>query len=496
MVIKFDKDLIINFFLENFLPKSNFRETKIVHRFFKSLDSYKVNYDKKIKVKFKNKEVDLWYLLNERAEDKREILYKYVEKFDFKKYQILLEQIDVISKHKKGYFEGYSTIKDSISHIFIKLSKTDFNLFLKVLEELFKYEYSQYLFLGMVFRDIEYDDFKSKKIRSLIADNKIPQGCIVSFVLHLPVDFITFQDYEILMKFLKDEKTVWINFIDDVFVKFKNLDIDLEKELNDVLDCLIFKSNSQNFFVHTDFFKYLYNDYNHIFINRLKDIESIYLALDSNSRQFDYNLETLKLILGKNPRFINELLESTFDDKTFISRNDFLENDFKRLWDLENRNEVFEYIVKFSSKFPMFFKNVRSEVSTVFQGSGEFGLNFLYYLVNKTTDERVLRLLFNIVVSIFNESKYDFLNIILKKNSNIDFFRSLDFYAGDSVTVNSRIPKIRGEISIYEELRDYLQNLNNIEYLEHLHFIENQINNYKAEIEWERKHEFLSEWSI
>lgn len=496
VVIKFDKDLIINFFLENFLPKPNFRETKIVHRFFKNLDSYKVKYDKKLKGKFKNKKVDLWYLLNERAEDKRELLYQYVKKFDFKKYQILLGQIDVISKHKKGYFEGYSTIKDSISHIFIKLSKTDFNLFLKVFKELFKYEYSKYLFIGMIFRDFEYDESKSKLLRNLIFENIIDKDCIVPFLSHLPVEFVTFQDYEVLMDFFKDEKTVWINFIEDIFVKFKNSDIDLEKELNDILDYLILKSNSQNFFIHNDFFKYLYNDYKHIFSNRLKDIQFIYLALDSKNRHFDYDLEVLKLILIKNPKFINDLLESTFDDKTFISRNDFLENDFKRLWDLQNRDEVFEDIVKFSSKFPMFFKNVRSEVSTIFQGSGENGLSFLYYLVNKTTDERVLRLLFNIVVSIFNESKYNFLNIILKKNSNIDFFRSLDFYAGDSVTVNSRIPKIRGEISIYEELRDYLQNLNNIEYLEHLHFIENQINNYKAEIEWERKREFLSEWSI
>ncbi len=298
------------------------------------------------------------------------------------------------------------------------------------------------------------------------------------------------------MKFLKDEKTVWINFIEDVFVKFKNLDIDLEKELNDVLDCLILKSDSQNFFVHNDFFKYLYNDYSHIFLDRLKDIEFIYLALDSKSRQFDYDLETLKLILEKNPKFINELLELTFDSKTFISRNDFLENDFKRLWDLENRNEIFECIVIFSSKFPVFFCNVRSEVSTVFQGSGENGLNFLYYMINKTSDERVMRLIFNIVVSMFSELKYDFLNIILKKNSDLKFFKKLDFYAGDSVTVNSRIPKVREEINTYEELRNYIQSLNKLEYLEHLNFIENQINYYKAEIEWERKHEFLSEWSI
>ena len=157
---------------------------------------------------------------------------------------------------------------------------------------------------------------------------------------------------------------------------------------------------------------------------------------------------------------------------------------------------MFEEIIKFSSTFPSFFKNVRSEVSSIFQGSGNDGINFLSYIIDKTTNERILKLLFNIIVSVFNEFRYDFLKIILKKNSKIEFFKSLDFYAGSIVSVNGRIPKIREEMSIYEQLRDFMQSLKKIEYLEHLNFIENQINGYKAEIEWERKREFLSDWSI
>lgn len=496
VVIKFDKKLVIDFCVNNFLPNPNFRETKIFYRFLKNLSFYNVKYDKRLKGKFRNDEVDLWYLLNERALDKRELLYQYINGFSIKEYEKLLQQIHTISTYKKDYFRGYSTIKESISYIFIKLAKTDFKLFLEVFELLFKYDYSNYLFLGMIFKDIEYNEVNSKELRNLILENKIATGCIVSFLSHLPIAFITFQDYEILMTFFRDEKNVWINFIEDIFLKFKNLEIDFDKELNSVIDELIKKSGDVNFYVHNDFFKYIYEDHNHIFVNRLENIQSLYLTLDEKDKHFDYNLEVLKLILKINPKFIKDLLKSTFDEKTYISRNDFLENDFKKLWSLDNRNEIFEDIIRFSSKFPSVFKNVRSEVSTAFQGSGENGINFLYYIVNKTTDERVLKLTFNIVVSVFNESKYDFLNIILKKNSKIEFFRRLDFYAGSSVTVNSRIPKIREEITIYEELRDFLQKLNNIDYLEHLSFIENQINGYKAEIEWERKRDFLSEWSI
>ena len=496
VVIKFDKKLVIDFFLNNFLPNPNFRETKIVHRFLENLGFYNIKYDKRLKGKFKNNEVDLWYLLNERALDKKELLYSYIEGFGIEDYKKFLGQIDVINKYKK-HFNGYHTIRESISHIFINLAKTDFKLFLKVFELLFKYEYSSSLFFGMIFRDIEYDDIKSNELRCIIKNNdKIIQDCIAYFLSHLPIQFVLYEDYEMLIKFFRDEKTVWVNFIEDIFVKFEHLEIDLEKELNSVIDNLIKKSSSINFYIHNDFFKYIYESYNQIFVNRLEDIKFLYLILDGKNRHFDYELDVLKLILEINPIFINDILESTFDQKTYISRNDFLENDFKKLWSLDNRNEIFEYIIIFSSKFPSFFKNVRSEVSTIFQGSEENGINFLSYIINKTTDERILKLTYNIVVSVFNESKYDFLTIILKKNSEIEFFKRLDFYAGSSVTVNGRIPKIREEMSIYEQLRDFIQNLNNIEYLEHLNFIENQINGYKAEIEWERKREFLDDWSM
>ncbi|MDE1192398.1 MAG: hypothetical protein PW786_09700, partial [Arachidicoccus sp.] len=494
-VVEFDKKLIINFF-NNFLPDPDFRETEIVYDYLKMLGFSKISFDKRLKGKFKNKEYDLWYLLNERAENKIELLYRYVENFSIEDYRVLLEQINLISKYKKNHFLGYSTMKDSISHIFIKLANSDFELFLDVLELLFHYEYSNHLYIGLAFKNLEYNNYKSQKIRALILEKKIASSCIIPFLSFLPAKYIVYKDYETFISFFRNEKTVWINFIEEIFIKFENIEIDIEKELNSLLDYLMRKSVSTDFYIHNDFFKYLYTDYNHIFLNRLDDIQTLYLTLDEKDRHFDYGLDLLKLILRINPKFICNLLEATFEDKTFLRRDDFLGNDFKRLWDLENRNEIFEDILVITSKFPSPFVNVRSEVSVIFQGSGDLGLHFLYYLVNKTDDEHLLRLIFNIVLSQFNESKYDFLNILLTKKTNIEFFKKLDFYSGSVVTSGSRIPKIRHEITVYEELRNYILNLNDIKYLEHLNCIEHQIDLYNAEIEWERKREFLDEWSI
>lgn len=495
IIIKFDKRLVIDFF-DVFLPNPNFRETEIVYRYLKNLKYYNITYDKKIKEKFKNEEVDLWYLLNQRAEDKKEVLYKYIKSFQLDNYVILLRQIDSISRYRPKYFIGYSTIKESISNIFIQLENSDFKLFIKVLKLVFTYEYSNYLSIGLIFKEINYDLLKVQELRNIIVKNEIPKYCIIPFLMHIPKDFIIQQDFTIFDDFFKDKETNYISCIETILMKFAVLDISIEQEINLIIDHLIKKSSSTNFFIDNDFFKYLYENYKKLFLERIEDIQFLYLLLDAKSNHFDYNFEVLKLILGEKPDFINRLLELNFGDKTFISKKDFLENDFKKLWDLHNRNEVFEYIVIFVSKFPFIFHNVISELSIVFKGSGDSGSSFLRYLLNKTNDERVLRLIFNITVSEFNNSKYDFLKDIMAKNSKIEFFKKLDFYTGSIVSSGSRIPRIRKKITIYEELKEFIQNLNNIEFLEHLSFLENQINYNKTEIEIERKREFLSEWSI
>lgn len=492
-VVNFDKDLVIPFFENNFLPAPSFRETEIVYGYLKKLTFYDIIYDEQWKEKFKNKEVDLWHLLNKRAEDKKELLYQYTENFSIEDYRIFFARIDVLSQKKKNYFSGYSTIKNSISYILIHLEKSDFKLFLNVFEVLFKYEYATHLFIDMVFKEIAYNEYKSLALRDLLLEGKINPECIVPLLTYLPADLITSGDYDIWVNYFRDEKTTWIYSIEKIFPKLQALNIHIEQALNSVLDYLMQKATASNLYVNNDFFKYLYKDHQSIFSDRLQDIQFLYLVLDRKDRHFDYSLEVLKLILSKNPTFINDLLAAAFDAKTFVSRTDLLENDFKKLWTLENRNEVFEDIIQFFSKFPSIFRNTHSEVGTAFQGSGENGLNFLRYLVNKTTDEKILRLAFNIVVSQFNESKFDFLDLLLQKNSNLAFFENLDLYTGSSISIGSRIPKIRQEIIVYEEVRDYIQTRNDIRYLEHLNYIEDRINACKAQIEWERKDEFMGE---
>ncbi len=494
-VVNYDKKLILNFF-NTFLPNPSFKEAKVVYKYLKRLDSQKIPYPKFLKTKFKNKEFDLYCLLDQRKTENRDSLDLYIEGFGLRDFRKLFLTINIISGYEKAKFLGHSVVLDSISYILIKLQKIDFKQFLKVIELIFQYDYSGGLSLGLIFKDIAYNKSKSDKLRSLIVEKKIAIGCIIPFLTSLPTKFVITKDYEMFILYLRDGKTVWINFIEDIFEKFKNLDIECEKELNNILDYLIEKKGCVKFYLDEDFFSYLVFEYKSLFLDRFDDIQSLYLHIDNQNNHFDYRLKILKIILEIDPKFITKFLDNRVGDKKYLHKIDFLEKDFENLWSLKNCSVIFEEIIVFASNLPSFFLYTQAEVSVLFEGTGSKGIDILTNVAKKTNDEKILRLIFNIVVSVFNELKFDFLKILLNKNYTIEFFERLDFYTGSVVTTGSRIPKINSKIILYEELKNNIQKLNDIKYLPHLNFIENEIYSFKVELEWMRKREFLSEWSI
>lgn len=116
------------------------------------------------------------------------------------------------------------------------------------------------------------------------------------------------------------------------------------------------------------------------------------------------------------------------------------------------------------------------------------------FLINTYNNDKELKMLFNIVVSKYENKKYDFLKLILNKNKNLGFFRKLDFYIQSTTFSGSRIPRIQEEILEFEKLNNFLLPLNDIDLLNHINWVENSIINYKKEIDEEKKREFLDEW--
>ncbi|WP_452600936.1 hypothetical protein [Pontimicrobium sp. MEBiC06410] len=249
-------------------------------------------------------------------------------------------------------------------------------------------------------------------------------------------------------------------------------------------------------FVHPDFFKYVYEKHLSSFKDNIELIKNIYLNLDKKSKHFDYELEVLKLILSYDSTFITDLLFSNFNEQTRISKRDLSENDFSKLWDMDNYEIIFKQILAYFISYPIIFLHTPCEVSNVFKGNSQKEIKFLQNVLNKATDERLIKRIFNIVVTKYNDMRFSFLKIILAKNNDLEFFRELDLYVQSTVYHGGEIPRIHYRIEAYRETKDFIFKLNNIRYLEHINLLEKAITNSRVSIENAKKRDFIDRWGL
>lgn len=493
-VIEYDKELIIPFFTNNFLEKS-FKECEIVQNYIRRLGFAKVEFEETLKRDFISDEFKLWFILNERALEKKKILTELTESYSAKDYFNFLETINIIYQNKSEFFSGYSTILDSITEILIHLANSDFELFLKVFKKMYDYDYASSILTGKLFSELVYDKEKVEKLKAFIYHTNTIEGNKITLIRKLPKEYISIQDYKIYKELINRREINNFWFIDDIFRRISDLGINIKIELNDFISMLYSKTQTdENTYIHQDFFTYLFDEHNDIYIQNLRIIEKIYMFLENKDSHFDYELSVLKQIVSVNPKFIIELLESHFDKSTHISKRELEYYGLHKLWEIENADTVIVCALEFFKKVPMFWCNASCEASYLFNGNSEKERNLLLSLIGSTSDSKELRMLFNIVVSKYGSEKYEFLKLILNKNKNLELFRKLDFYVQSSTFSGSRIPRIQKEISEFEELKDFLEKLNDLDLLNHIVWVENSISSHKREIEEERKREFLDEW--
>ncbi|WP_435416638.1 hypothetical protein [Polaribacter aestuariivivens] len=494
-LIEFDKNYIIPFFESKF-SDSNFLESIIVSDYLSRIKRLNINYPIGLENKFLCKEYNTWLLLNERGEDNKDLIIKTYKEYEFRNYIELLDELEIIQKHKPTYFSGWSVILDSITTIFEELSKKDFNLLIKVLEVLFTKELSQKIRLGRVFKLIDYTNNNISELRNLII-NKNNNNFLLGLFLNIPSKLITKNDYELVIDFLKKDNVNHIYFLEELLPKLNHLSLNVEKIIDDIIKILIEKSlNSNYIYVSPDFFKYLNENQIIWFESNLSLIKTLYLNLDKKNRSFDYNLEVLLIILDKDISFMAELLHFNFDNKSYVSKNDILENNFSKLWNSLNYKQIFKTLLVFFSRYPVSFSNSPSEVSNVFKGNNAKEELLLMEIIKENEDEKLIRKVFNIILAKYNNKKHKYLIEILNRNKGIDFFRRLDLYSQSIVYSGSRIPRIRQKIEIYIEIKDLLIRLNDISFLEHIDYLESNIIYGKVSIENERKREFIDRWGL
>ena len=492
-VLTFDKNLITSFFISNFTTDS-FREANIVKKYLRTYGWAKIRYRKEAKELLKNKDFVFWSSLDKRYERELPYLEDY-QKFTFEDYNDLLHSLDRISTFTDGNHSCLDSIIGPVSEIVLDLGKRDFTLFIKVLVELMKFEFYGRLQFGWIISNLIYNNDKVRLLKSVFKTSKNENYYLMELFTRVPKEFLHIADYNYLIEVVADSenKNVW--FLDHMIRRMPEMGIDAAVEIPRVLSILLSKIGKFDYInLYCDFFKVIHENYSEVFADNLKELEKIYLYFDEQGRHFDYDLEVLKIILSYNPNFITDLLKYSLDDKDYLSRRDFDDNDFKKLWDIDNSLLVFDNMINYLAKFKSIFVHGASEMAKVFKGNSEKEIKFLKDKLIATSDTKMVALIFNIIITVYKDRMLEFLKIILDKGCSLEQFKKLDFYTSAGVTMGSRLPNMQFELSQYEKVKQFLEDQKKIDYLLFIEFMESNIFYTKLQIERERKQEFVSEY--
>lgn len=492
-VLTFDKNLIISFFLSNFTTES-FREANIVKKYLRTYGWAKIRYKKEAKELLKNMDFVFWSSLDKRYEKEMPYLEDY-QNYTLENYNDLLSSLERISMYTDGSHSCLDSIIGPVSEIILDLGQRDFALFIKVLSELMKHDFAGRLYFGRIISNLTYDNERITLLKSVFKTSKNKDYYLMEMFTRVPKEFLSIADYNYLIKVVADSenKNVW--FLDHLIRRMPEMEIDAAVEIPRVLAVILSKIGKFDYtHMYCEFFKVIHLNYSEVFADNLKELEKIYLYFDEQGRQFDYDLEVLKIILSYNPNFITDLLKYSLDDKDYLSRRDFDDNDFKKLWDIENSVVVFDNMINYLAKFKSIFVHGASEMTKVFRGNSEKEIKFLKDKLHATTNSKMIALIFNIVTTIYRDRMLEFLKIILDKGCSLEQFKKLDFYTSEGVTMGSRLPKLQFELSQYEKVKQFLEDQKKIDYLPFSEFMESNILYTKLQIERERKQEFISEY--
>ena len=189
------------------------------------------------------------------------------------------------------------------------------------------------------------------------------------------------------------------------------------------------------------------------------------------------------------------LLEQQFSEHNYVVRKELHENDYSKLWTSCNYKDIIGQIINFFSKHTINFLNSPAELVSIFKGKSERELDFIRYKI-KLSDEKQLCKLYNIIVTVYNSERFEFLQLILNQNSSIDFFKKLDHYVQSVVYSGSRIVRLKYAIDELKSVANFLQAFDSIKYFEHILYLEDEILRKNLSIDFEKKREFMSEWGI
>ncbi len=288
-------------------------------------------------------------------------------------------------------------------------------------------------------------------------------------------------------------------------LKYRHLDKNVVAQVTEII---LSKINEQT--NYADPFDFLFNPYtqaNHVlielFTEKLDVLKQAYL-LSQKIRGWSSNSEDIFIrILDADQNFIIEYINWVYTEERKLSNSPYFRDElnYTFLWQYENHQELITQIVEHiyqkekelsTSGFRntilerIFVLEVTEEKKVVLEDRQNKLLESL--IENRYQDIDLMQLLFSVVTTFSDERRYQFIDLFCKYNRNFEDFKKLPLEPFIWSWSESLKPTHE---SYTEYLKSLLPIFNQIDFLEHRKYVEQEIKYFQKWIEDEKKKDFM-----
>lgn len=505
-------------FLESVLTPENYRHCIVLNDFLDLLERHNIEVPEGLRERFCNNTYQVASILLEEYLDRKTDEKLSYEEFGLQK-RARLEQLTV------GYtfddyaclFDHCTAIQDALtekqnSHQFAfavvnalyPLAERDSDLFGRVLEYYLRLQ-DPIRLPGCPLVKKLYDIRGFDGAIRLLSGPEYPTKQRWFFYLHeiLPEDAV---DHEKLAHLYNLYTT--INFTDipygfDYLVKYLPLDSRIVAKIVDTI-----KAKLEQLPEFVGMLEPLFNPYTEVgkkvievFANDQQLLKEIYLVAEAGSRHSDFDGKLFSQLLDLNPTFIEEYINWKYKtaEKGWLSSHDD-HRDYSFIWERADHHEIINRVVNtiyenekdgyvsISPYLEVFFQKRNREPSSEVQMAQDVYLLSLIGQRNK--DVHLMRYLFGVISDFTPERRRLLIEQFVQHNKSFDVFEDLPLEPNSWSSNGSWVPVLQGRVNFWESL---LPMLNTVELLRHKQYVERHINNLHANIEREKKADFMED---
>ena len=224
--------------------------------------------------------------------------------------------------------------------------------------------------------------------------------------------------------------------------------------------------------------------------SNIEILEDLYIIASCNF--MDYKGKFGISLLKKDDKFLIKIIENM---KDFRRNSSELDSIFSEIWNLDNYQY---YIDKAYSEIENKYFN-RFEIEKIFYKEEKEDKDILIrkekwiekYIQNNYQDGEKIANMFDVINSSFPSKKKEYMLQFLRLNKSIEDFKKIPLFSTFASWSGSEVPIIEKKIKFLEEINE---NINGLDYIEHMSYINSTIGGLKKYIADIRIREYLEDY--